>query len=114
VDLRKEPRHSAPLEIKTVSGNGDHEKVINVSQNGCSFRSPANFSKRDTIFLRINTRNRTLEYDLVFAVTGEVVWKRRRSAERNVYGVSILGFEEGGFPVWKRVLKKMNGNGGLV
>lgn len=108
MDFRKEPRHAAPLEIKTVPGSGNHEKVINVSRRGCSFHSPVNFQKHDTVFLRINTQNRILEYDLVFAVTGVVVWKRRRSAERSVYGVSVLGFEEGGFPVWKRLLKKIS------
>lgn len=112
MDLRKEPRYTAPIEIKTLDGNGDHEKVLNVSQSGFRFRSPVDFHKHDTIFIRLNTQNRTLEYDLVFAVTGIVVWKRRRSAERNVYGIAILDFEEGGLPIWKRLLKKTSGNGG--
>jgi hypothetical protein len=89
IERRNATRYIVPLYAWTEEGMESEEKLVDMSESGCGFASPVDFSSNEHVVVHFGTpKGKRLNIEK-FCLHGTIVWKKKDSTSSFRYGLTF-------------------------
>jgi hypothetical protein len=88
-DRRNKPRFRIPLTVWTDEGSGWQESLVDMSNSGCSIRTPTRFDRKEHVLLHFEAPRDIASTHSAFCLHGCIIWSSPETPSMYRYGIEF-------------------------